>query len=281
MRGFVRGSIRAAWLVIVGLATSAAVAQTSELYLTDFNSSALWVVQGGQIVRQFDRSSIQDGPSCAVLGTIRCVGQDGGSTGHEYSLVGAPLAGSYLNPSFDSLYDAATDGARYWSIAHNDGATNYALVEADSSWGGIHVLFSPANRSSGVTWDAVSSSLWITNTMGTATAVQQVNLSGTVLSSFPVSVPGGYSIAWDPADDTLWIPGSGTGTLYQYSKAGVQLQVVTVPGLTGYIVGAEFGGAAAPRGATVVPTLGGGALAAFALAMAAAGAFAVKGTLRG
>ena len=54
MRGFVRGSIRAAWLVIVGLATSAAVAQTSELYLTDFNSSALWVVQGGQILRCLD-----------------------------------------------------------------------------------------------------------------------------------------------------------------------------------------------------------------------------------
>ena len=53
---------------------------------------------------------------------------------------------------------------------------------------------------------------------------------------------GGYGIAWDPADDTLWLTGAfGTaGHIFQYSKTGLLLQDLTIAGLGSTILGAEF-----------------------------------------
>lgn len=76
---------------------TSALGQTSELYLTDWNTPATYVVQNGAIVRQFNRSSTSDGPGLVVQSTIKCIGQDRGATGREYDLNGGPLSGSYLN----------------------------------------------------------------------------------------------------------------------------------------------------------------------------------------
>ena len=132
-----------------------------------------------------------------------------------------------------------------------------------------------------MTWDASTGSLWITNNSGGSDRVQRIDLAGDVLFEFPAVHPGGgYGIAWDPADDTLWIPGafSTAGSLFRYSKTGTLLQTVTVAGL-GNVVGAEVGAAAA-AGPTAIPTLGGAALAGFGLLMALAGAYAARGALR-
>lgn len=190
-----------------------ATAQTSDLYLTDYDTSMTWVVRGGQIVRQFSRSAVsgQD-TGCTVGTTLRCVGTFVGDTGREYALTGTPLAASYPNADWDSLYDGASDGTRNWSIAHNDSGSGYAL-------------------------------------------------------------------AWDPADDTLWVPGafSTAGSLFQYSKTGTLLQTVTIAGL-GNVVGAEFGSGALAE--AVIPTLEGSALAGFTLLMAFAGAYAARRALQ-
>lgn len=144
-----------------------AIAQTSDLYLTGYDSPTTWVVRGGQIVRQFNRSAVsgQD-TGCTVGTTLRCVGTDPGATGREYALTGAPLAATYPNSEWDSLYDGASDGTRNWSIAHNDSDSGFALVEGNASWQSLQVRFVPVRRSSGVTWDARTSSLWITNNAG-------------------------------------------------------------------------------------------------------------------
>lgn len=281
MKRLVRGFLHGALVTALALAAGTAGAQTSDLYLTDFSSAATWVVRGGQVVRQFNRSGTGQDTGCTVLATLRCVGTYDGESGREYALEGTPLAATYPNAGWDSLYDAATDGTRFWSVAHNDGDTGYALVEADANWGGIHVLFAPARRSSGVAWDPETSSLWITNNVGGSDRVQRVDLAGNVLFEFAaVHDGGGYGLALDPADGTLWIPGAfGTrGQLFQYSRTGALLQTVTLPAL-GDVVGAEFGGAGAP-GEQVIPTLGGASLAIFALLMAAAGALAARGALR-
>lgn len=258
-----------------------AIAQTSDLYLTGYDSPTTWVVRGGQIVRQFNRSAVsgQD-TGCTVGTTLRCVGTDPGATGREYALTGAPLAATYPNSEWDSLYDGASDGTRNWSIAHNDSDSGFALVEGNASWQSLQVRFVPVRRSSGVTWDARTSSLWITNNAGGSDRVQRVDLSGNVLFEFPaVHAGGGYALAWDPADDTLWVPGafSTAGSLFQYSKTGTLLQTVTIAGL-GDVIGAEFGSGAPAE--AVVPVLGGGALAGFTLLMALAGAWAVRGAFR-
>ncbi len=231
-----------ALLAVVTCLPAMVQAQVSELYLSDRVTPVVYVVQNGQIVRQFNRSGQFDGPACVVTDTVKFIGQDPGQVGREYTLDGAPLDGRYSNPSFDSLYDGATDGERNWSIAHNDFDTNFAVVQGDADWNNVEVLFVPQRRSSGITYDARSNSLWISNTVGHGDRVQQYDLQGNLLSEFPVDVSGGYGIAWDPADDTLWMPGShGPTDLIQYAKDGTFLQRVPVQGLTDILLGAEFG----------------------------------------
>ena len=276
-----RKAFLAAALALGAFGAGSALAQQSDLYLTDFETPTTWVVRGGQIVRQFDRSAAsgQD-TGCTVGTTLRCVGTFAGDTGREYALNGTPLAATYPNAEWDSFYDGASDGTRNWSIAHNDSESGYPLVEGDASWQNLQVRAVPARQSSGVTWDASTGSLWITNNIGGSDRVQRIDLAGNVLFEVPaVHDGGGYGIAWDPADDTLWIPGafSTAGTLFQYSKTGTLLQTVTIAGL-GNVVGAEFGSGAAVE--AVVPTLGGAALAGFTLLMAFAGAFAARRALR-
>jgi len=233
--------------VVAGLFTVSAAAQTSELFLSDWTTTATFVVQNGQVIRQFNRSAPLEGPGLVVTGTIKFIGQNGGQVGREYDLDGAPLAGCYSNPRFQSLYDGASDGEHNWSIAHNDFDTNFALVQGDAEWNDVSVLFVPQRRSSGVTFDARNGTLWVTNTVGSSDRVQQYDLNGNLVSEFPVQIPGGYGIAWDPADDTLWIAGSfGTNDLFQYAKNGTLLQRITVPGLTTQLLSAEFG-AGGPR----------------------------------
>ncbi len=229
------------FVAVVLLIPGIGQAQTSELYLADWSTTDTYVVQAGEIVRQFSRSTTDDGPGLVVVDTIKFIGQDPDTVGHEYGLDGTPLVGEYSNPAFESLYDGATNGSRNWSIGHNDFATNFAVVEGDSDWGNLSVLFEPQRRSSGITYDANTGTLWIANTESTADRIQQYDLSGNLLSEFVVDIPGGYGISWDAADDTLWVPGSfGTNDLYQYDKKGNLLQIVTVQGLPNEIFGAEF-----------------------------------------
>lgn len=231
--------------MVVGvlLVPSLVVAQTSELYLNDWSTPTTYVVQNGQIVRQFNRSGTQDGPGLVVQDTIKNIGQDASGEGREYDLVGNPLGGRYLNPRYASLYDGATDGVRNWSIAHNDFDTDFALVQGDADWNDLQVLFVPARRSSGITYDMNTDTLWITNNVGGSDRVQQYDLDGNLLSEFSaLHSGGGYALAWDPADDTLWLPGAFQtgGQLFQYNKQGDLLQSIVVPGLADQILGAEF-----------------------------------------
>lgn len=222
------------------LLPAVALAQTSELYLTTYEQTDAYVVQNGQIVRQFQRLHQFDGPALVVQDTIKMLGQFPGQIGHEYDLNGNPLAGTYPNPGWDDCYDGATDGVHNWTIAHNH-FPHFPLLVSDADWGNMQEAFTPLRRSSGVTYDMNTDTLWVTNCIGDSDRVQQYDLNGNLLFEFPVSISGGYGIAWDPADDTLWIPGSwGTNHLYQYDKLGNLLQDVNVQGLSDRVLGAEF-----------------------------------------
>lgn len=223
-----------AWLwALVG---SVAQAQTSELYLGGIENEVI-VVQNGAVVRSFSLSLIPgDGPGLVVNGTIKTIGGFPGACGREYDLVGNRLGGrEYCNPSYQSLNDGATDGVHNWSIAANDFPINYAVVEGDSDWGGLTVLFEPQRRSSGITYDPSTGNFWVTNvTNGSIDRVQEYTRDGTLVSEFDAFHPdSGYAIALDPADDTLWITSSfaNSGKLFQYDKLGNLLATVDVPGL--------------------------------------------------
>ncbi len=222
-----------------------AMAQTSELYLTDWLDTNAYVVQNGAIVRQFTRTSTFDGPALVVQGTVKMYGQAGGNIGREYDYNGNLLAGSYTNSGFVDCYDGATDGTRNWTISHNDFANNFAVLLGDGDWGSVGVSFVPNRRSSGITYDATDDTLWITNNVGGSDRVQHYDTSGNFIGEFSVALTngGGYGIALDPADQTLWITGAfGTlGQIFQFDKSGNPLQTLTIPGLNTNVLGAEFG----------------------------------------
>lgn len=234
------GTTRVVAVAVLLLVPGVALAQTSELYLTTYERTEAYVVQDGEIVRQFNCLHQYDGPALVVQDSIKMLGQYGGQVGHEYDLFGALLGGEYPNPQWTDCYDGATDGVQNWTIAHNH-FDDFPLLVSDADWGGLQVAFVPQRRSSGVTYDMSSDTLWVTNCIGNSDRVQQYDLDGNLLSEFAVSIPGGYGIAWDPADDTLWIPASWGGNhLFQYDKQGNFLQEVNVPGLSDRVLGAEF-----------------------------------------
>jgi hypothetical protein len=206
---------RILFVVSMALLAGSARSQTSELYLTDYGSTTCYVVRNGQVLRSFQRQASNDGPALVVQSTVKMFGQYSGGVGREYDYNGALLAGQYPNTGFVDCYDGATDGTRNWTISHNDFSNNFAVLVGDSNWGGMAVAFVPTNRSSGITYDASDNSLWITNNVGGSDKVQHYTTTGTLLGEFSYSwiSGGGYGIALDPADQTLWIPGAGTQPL--------------------------------------------------------------------
>jgi hypothetical protein len=231
-------------LLVAGLALMAnsASAQVSELFLTSYQDTTTYVVQGGYIVRQFQRTQGDDGPALVVQDTVKCYGQQGGAIGHEYSYAGAMLSGQYTNPSFASCYDGASDGVRNWTVKVS-GSTCTVLV-GDADWGNMQTAFTPINRCCGITYDPTDGTLWLTKHFGGADKVRHYTATGTLLGEFSVTLQngGGWGIALDPFDQTLWIPGAyGTqARLDQYTKGGVLLQSISVPGVTTETFGAEF-----------------------------------------
>jgi len=230
------------------LLASLASAQTSELVLTSTSTTDCYVVRNGVIVRQFSRTATSDGPALVVQSTIKMYGQATNNVGHEYDLLGNMLGGQYTNPGFIDCYDGATDGARNWTISHNDFNNNFAVLVGDADWGNVQIAFVPNQRSSGIAYDATDGSLWISNNVGGCSNIQHYTTLGVVLGDYPIASlnGGGYGIALDPADQTLWLTGAYAtqGQIFQYDKNGLLLQTLTVPGMNSNVLGAEFGAAA-------------------------------------
>ena len=237
-----------ALVLCLSVAANLSSAQTSELVLTSYNSTATYVVKNGQIVRQFSRTATTDGPALVAQSTLKMFGQGGGNVGSEYDVNGVLLGGQYPTTRFVDCYDGATNGTNNWTISHNDFGNNFAVLVGDANWGNMQVAFVPQRRSSGITYDPTDTTLWIANNVGGCDRVQHYTLTGTLLGEFTVGLQsgGGYGIALDLADQTLWIPGAfGTqGRIDQYSKQGVLLQTVQVPGMNTDTLGAEFIGSA-------------------------------------
>ena len=70
-------------LIALSLTAPLASAQTSELFLTSWQDTQAYVVQNGQIIRQFQRTLTDDGPALVVGDTIKMYGQTTGSLGRE------------------------------------------------------------------------------------------------------------------------------------------------------------------------------------------------------
>ena len=226
-------------------------ARASTLYLTQFSGTAgaLVDVQTGSILDTFTTTSAtQTGVAVSDTNPCnQCLPRQRARHRVPTFFGNVLNAGIYSNSTINSLYDGTTDGVYNYAIGHNDFTSGFGLFRFDLDWSNPVQIFTPTRRSSGITFDQQTGTLWTTATVGTASHVQNYSLGGTLLSEFLVSVPGGYSIAWDPADGTLWIPEFGTQQLRQYDRNGSLLQVLAIPGLHSLPMGAEFQLTAVPE----------------------------------
>lgn len=251
MRG--KSILRLAYLAVLAV-PAVSMAQTSRLYLTDFNNQNSYIVQGGSVIGTFSRASNTDN-ALAITTEIRTFERSSGN-GSRYDLNGAFLGGlASSNPGFVDCYDGTTDGQHTWTVAHNDFNTNFAVIVGGADWSGAGVSFVPVDRSSGITYDVTDDTLWIARNNGGSDGIAHYTTGGAFIGQFLFGVfhSGGYGLALDPVDNTLWLPGGfgDSGKLFQYSKTGTLLNTLTVSGLSGTnIMGAEF--ATVPEPGTLI-----------------------------
>jgi hypothetical protein len=228
----------AALIGVVGLAASAALAQTSELYISQIDANGMVVVQAGSVVRSWNNGTPGEN-ALAVAGTIRTAGNywSGSGNGAEYDLAGNPLGTSYtIFNGGGNWFDGTTDGRFHnYAVMHNG---DYNLYSFDRDWSNAQVLFQVGFATSGVTYDTQNGTLWVTDSL--SREVRQLDMGGNVLSSFFATDSAyAYGIAMDPADGSLWVGGYGSNMIYQYDQAGSLLNSLAVPNI-GSAFGMEF-----------------------------------------
>ena len=230
---------RSASLAISWFIGSADGSVISRLYMTaGINTNGRGVIfQGDSIVGTF-ATGVNAETGIAVRDTIRIInGPIDIGAGSEYDLNGNVLnSGIYLNTSFVSLWDGTTDGQFNYAIDHNGNGFNQ-VFRFDLNWANPVPLFNTMQgRGQGITYDAETNTLWTTGgPMIPNGPIQQYSMTGTLLSSFENTTAGingslgiALGIAWDPADDTLWISDSESSKIHQFSKMGILLASIDV-----------------------------------------------------
>ena len=248
-------------LLLAALFLAIGSVQASPLYITQYSgtSGAIVETSTGAVIGTFTTTESTE-TGIAVNGTIRIIAGFIGDAGSEYDLSGNVInSGIYPNTGYDSLYDGTTDGEYNYSIDHNG---SFDVIRFDENWENSTILFKPA-RASGIAYDALSNSLWITtSTDGGAPNgnIQQFSMTGELLSEFSTSAIGGnhYGLAFDSADGTLWTSNFGSSTLSQFDTSGNLLQELDMSalGFTSFFgLEFKFGGEFEQASLVPVPTL--------------------------
>jgi hypothetical protein len=220
--------------------TQVAQAQKSPLYMISYDSNRAVIVQDGLITKEWHNSGAYEESALAIYDTIRIVGRNSGDLGAKYDLNGNRIAlGGYPNTGWRDLYDGTSNGTYNYTVAHNDFDSGFAVVRGNSNWQGLENLFVPTRRSSGIAYDAVAQTLWIANYDGGLNGLQQYRLDGTLITDISLSFMTGVGLglAWDWADDSLWLTGGfDTGVeAVQMDKQGHLLQTLNFPGTTTWV----------------------------------------------
>ncbi|RJP36799.1 MAG: hypothetical protein C4547_06655 [Phycisphaerales bacterium] len=214
-----------------------AQAQTSEYYLLRAESGHMWVIQNGQVVREWNVDGDLEIP-LTVIDTVRTYGYRPGDVGTEYALDGQMTGEHYpwVDGCGASWLDGTTDGQFAYAIQYTG---NRPVCRFDLNWTNPTLLFNcpPGEQWDALTYDPTDDTFWIT---GRNNVLAQLDRSGNVLQRF--TIPGGgrsAGLAYDAADDTFWMYRGGD-LIQQYSKSGQLLQSHNVAGVSGNVWGGEF-----------------------------------------
>lgn len=220
--------------VVCGLAlSSAAIAQTDTLYVTNGDSARLAIVQGGNLIAVTE-THVRAYP-LAVRDTI-WIGDFNGNQPNsiEYDLNGLPTGNAVPYTPVRAVDGGASSDTNYQ--LGNAFTTNATVYSADADWQNESPIFNVSGQDLvGITFDGVLDTLWVSDQNN----IYQYSLGGALLSQF-AHISGRGSLAWEPSTDTLWYITNGSNSIDQYAKDGTHLQNVVVTGLASNNWGAEF-----------------------------------------
>lgn len=205
----------------------------------------------------FATSEADIGYNVAVTDRIVLGDRDDGIAA-EYDLNGNFTGDTFPGgANFSQLLDGTTNGIDSNFGVECCGVQNSVTV-ADLNWQGQSVLFDISFEGSGITYDAMTGTLWVS---GFDDLVRNFALGGAELNSFSTAAEISGSpccMSYDEATDTLWIGENNSNVLYNYDKTGTLIDSVAITGWApGNIFGAEIAISGTVLPATQsVPTVG-------------------------
>jgi hypothetical protein len=204
------------------------------LYVTAGDQGVWFIVQNNSITQIHD-AGVEE-YAIAVGTTVRTFAVGPGLSGAEYTLAGVPTGNTYPNSFGSQMIDGTTDGTHNYAIQWNTGH----VIAFSTTWGNPTFLFGGLPTDTiGITYDATTNTFW--TACRSCNMIQNYSITGTLLGGF--SVTGGPTgLALNPADGTLWALMQGlSNQLNQYSKAGVLLNSISFPQVSGVnALGLEF-----------------------------------------
>lgn len=222
-----RSSIFALTYAGVLLLPTATLAQTTPYYLTDGDSSTMFIIQGGALIDTVTTTSLAYPP--AIRSTVWLGGRDD-TGGVEYNLAGVPTGNTSVgNNAYTQLLDGTSDGQNNNYGVECCGATD-SVIRANPDWSGSSTLFDlPSNTGgTGIAYDTSAGTLFVSLFDG---SVVEYSLAGDVLNTFAAPSIGEFvGLAYEEVTDTLWGLDRGNNNLVQFSTSGSLLQTVSVPG---------------------------------------------------
>jgi hypothetical protein len=162
----------------------------------------------------------------AVSDTVR-IGQRNNGQGAEYSLLGTATGVTFTGAGgITQLLDGTTDGSTY-NYGVTCCGTNVGVYRGDRLWQGLELLFGLPSDGSGITYDPVNESLWISFANNT---IAQYSFTGTLISSFGAQNDVA-ALAYDASSDSFWYHINGTSRFVNVNRSGQELHDLTIAGL--------------------------------------------------
>ena len=231
MRRFIISAIAATTL------TSLALSQTSTYYLTAGDQSTNWAAQGGSALFSWGQSAGGGEYPIAVSGDIRTIGGGAGSMGGQYTLGGTFTGVTYTSTALGAMYDGTTDGRLNYGVDFAAGG----VYSFDRDWQNATLLFAPTASSQylGITYDTSDDGIWVSS-WGTG-QIEHYSKTGSFLGSWSSGMTFVASLAYDPADGTLWMQEwLDAGHFVQYDRFGNKLSDVNYNMAGMNTLGGEF-----------------------------------------